>query len=450
MKLKAAENMKKLPVEFLTRMKRLLGSEYPAFERSYEQPPFRGLRWNPLKCGRERFEALLDRPLQRAPFSPFTYYVPETMDRLGHSYLHHAGAFYVQEPSAASAVTVLDPRPGERVLDLCAAPGGKSAQIAACLAGTGLLWSNEVIRKRAAILLSNIERMGVRNAVVSSCEVERLCGRLYAFFDKILVDAPCSGEGMFRREGEAAAEWSPEHVQACARRQQEILNHAVQALRPGGRLVYSTCTFSPEENEGVVEAFLGAHPDFELEDCGVHWGRPALVGKARRIYPMDGGEGHFVAALRRVNTAETSPPQGQAAWGQPSQAVREFCREVYRFAGLQPMLKAGEQFYLLPEGVPGLDGLGVLRAGFPVCEEKKGRLEPCHAAFMAAKPEELVQLVPLEPGECAGRFLRGEEIELPPTMKGWCGVTIADMTVGFGKASGGRLKNRYPKGLRNH
>ena len=157
-----------------------------------------------------------------------------------------------------------------------------------------------------------------------------------------------------------------------------------------------------------------------------------------------------MAALRHVDTAEACLSQGQAACGQPPQAVRDFCREVYRFARLQPMLKAGEQFYLLPEELPSLDGLGVLRVGFPVCEEKKGRLEPCHAAFLTAKPEELVQLVPIAAGEDAERFLRGEEIETPSAVKGWCGVTIEGMTVGFGKASGGRLKNRYPKGLRNH
>ena len=194
----------------------------------------------------------------------------------GRQPLHHAGAFYVQEPSAASAVTVLAPVPGDRVLDLCAAPGGKSTQIAGALQGQGLLWSNEVVRNRAQVLLSNMERMGVRNAVVSSCRPDLLCERLAGYFDKVLVDAPCSGEGMFRREPQAVKEWSLAHTEACAARQLAILNSAAQAVREGGVLVYSTCTFAPVENEGVVSAFLQKHPGFVLEETGLSGGRQGL------------------------------------------------------------------------------------------------------------------------------------------------------------------------------
>lgn len=432
-------------------MKQQLGSEAEAFFACYTQPVQRGIRLNPLKCTAEKLAGLLPFELEQAPFSPLSYYAPENF-KAGQEPLHHAGAFYMQEPSASAAVTALNPQPGERVLDLCAAPGGKSTQIASLLNGQGMLWSNEIVRGRANILLSNIERLGIRNAVVSSCQPEVLCSALAGFFDRVLVDAPCSGEGMFRRDEGAVEEWTPEHAAACAVRQQAILESAVQAVRPGGVLTYSTCTFSPEENEGVITEFLKRHPEFELIDTGLTGGRPALE-KARRIYPMDGGEGHFVAVLRHTGDAAVLPTANAV---KSSAAAAQLQKEIFR--EILPGIPAqfGEKLYLLPLGLPQLQGLGVLRAGILLGEEKpvhrKGappRLEPVHAAFMAAKPEELNQCLSLahdDPRTSA--FLHGEEIEVPQTLKGYCGVAVEGITTGFGKCSGGNLKNHYPKGLR--
>ena len=290
-----------LPAAFLQAMERLLGPEYPVFLQSYQQPPRRGLRRNPLKCGQPQLEAALPFALEPTAFSPLSYAFAAGEEGVGRLPAHHAGLFYVQEPSACSAVTVLDPRPGEKVLDLCAAPGGKSTQIAGLLAGEGLLWSNEIVKSRAQALLSNMERLGVPNAVVSSCHPQRLCQSLQGFFDKVLVDAPCSGEGMFRRDPAAVAQWSPESPAACAQRQRAILDSAALAVREGGVLVYSTCTFSREENEDNVRWFLSAHPEFTLLPIEAGFGRPGVEGlSVRRIYPMDGGEGHFVAKFQRV------------------------------------------------------------------------------------------------------------------------------------------------------
>ena len=286
-----------LPAAFLQAMERLLGTEYPAFLQSYQQPPRRGLRRNPLKCGQPQLEAALPFALEPTAFSPLSYAFAAGEEGVGRLPAHHAGLFYVQEPSACSAVTVLDPQPGEKVLDLCAAPGGKSTQIAGLLAGEGLLWSNEIVKSRAQALLSNVERLGVPNAVVSSCHPQRLCQSLQGFFDKVLVDAPCSGEGMFRRDPAAVAQWSPESPAACAQRQRAILDSAALAVREGGVLVYSTCTFSREENEDNVRWFLSAHPEFALLPIEAGFGRPGVGDlPVRRIYPMDGGEGHFVAS----------------------------------------------------------------------------------------------------------------------------------------------------------
>ena len=437
-----------LPQEFLAAMKEQLGEEYPAFLECYRQPARKGARRNPLKCTGETLEACLPFPWEPTPFSPLASYAPGDW-KPGPLPAHHAGMFYAQEPSAAAAVTVLDPRPGERVLDLCAAPGGKSTQIAGLLEHTGLLWSNEIVRNRAGALLSNLERMGARNAVVSSCHPQALCEKLRGFFDRVLVDAPCSGEGMFRRDPEALAQWTPQSPAACAQRQGAILDSAALAVAEGGVLVYSTCTFSREENEGTVQAFLRRHPEFELDPVHVPFGRPALGLPALRIYPMDGGEGHFVARFRRVGE---NPCQAGRFVPKLPKAEQALAQALYQELCAGPaqaeMALTGGRVLLLPPSLPELSGLGVLRAGVEFAEVRGKRLEPCHGFFMSRRKEECRQAVDLaldDPRLAA--FLRGEEIDCQG--KGYTAVCVAGVITGFGKASGGRLKNRYPKGLRN-
>lgn len=445
-----------LPADFQNRIKRFPGIDVAAFFEQYAHPPYRGVLRNPLKCG----EQILFKNIgvcRNTPFGQNTYYMPENLEGVGKLPLHHAGGFYVQEPSAASAVSVLAPEPGDRVLDLCAAPGGKSAQIAARLQDCGLLWSNEIVRQRAQILLSNLERLGVRNAVVSSCHPQMLCQSLRGYFDKVLVDAPCSGEGMFRRDPRAAAEWSTAHVETCAVRQSAILESAKEAVRPGGILVYSTCTFSPEENEGVADTFLANNPDFYADPCGVSFGRPALpeLGNGRkeleqagrRIFPMDGGEGHFVVRFRRRGEAERMP-QGSAD-SKEYPELENWYKQIFFDRPWGYFWEAGGRIALTPENLPPLEGKGVLRAGVWIAERAKGRLEPCHGLFAAANPLSVRNLLKLDSQEeRTAAFLRGEEIEceLDP---GFAGVAVDGVMLGFGKVSGGRLKNRYPKGLRN-
>lgn len=443
-----------LPEMFENRMKILLGKEWESFLQAMEQPPFRGLRWNPLKCSFDTLHRTLDFPLCPTPFSPLSYEIPAHMERIGLHPLHHAGAFYVQEPSASSAVTVLDPKPGDRVLDVCAAPGGKSTQIGACLQGKGLLWSNEVVKSRANILLSNVERMGIRNSVISSCHPDILGQKLAGFFDKVLVDAPCSGEGMFHRDPKAIADWSVEHVQACSVRQFEILHSVSHTVREGGILVYSTCTFSTEENEQVVEHFLREHSEFELEDCEVSFGRPsATLPKTRRIFPMDGGDGHFVARMKRVKPNPNFPSHYpyDACEGNQQKAILELLSHIFKIIPNGSIVKKKDCFYILPSGLPGLDGLGIIRAGILAAEEKTNRLEPTHQLFASAAFENCKQVLnlPLDSKEIR-RFLLGEELELQNDVQGFLTVAVEGIPLGFGKASKKRLKNRYPKGLRNH
>ncbi len=435
---------------FLDKMKALLGDEFEDFLKFYNSSGehYRGLRVNTLKCSVPKLKNLLNFELKQSPFCDESFYIPDEVTSLGNNPLHHAGAFYIQEPSASSAVTMLDVREGDFVLDLCAAPGGKSTQIAAKLNSKGFLWSNEIVKNRANILLSNIERMGIRNATVSNAYPDVLCERLAGCFDKVLVDAPCSGEGMFRKDSTAESEWSDEHVKSCAERQLKILNSAKKALKDGGVMVYSTCTFSVEENEGVITRFLKENPDFILEDANVGFGRPTL-DCARRIFPMDGGEGHFAARLRKsgelYNNSVTENIKRKT-----DNKILDFYDSLFIDRPFGENIEViGDKIIILPQNYVPTEKLPVLRSGIILGQLVKNRIEPHHSAFMAARAEECVSKVDLDVNSAEIKaFLHGEEIAVDSSIKGYTAVCVNGITTGFGKCSNGRLKNKYPKGLR--
>ena len=454
------------PELFEKRMKILLQDDYESFLHGYDFPLRRGLRVNTAKIATDDFLSLFAHPLIPSPFAADAFYL-DAEHKAGSDPLHHAGAYYMQEPSAASAVSVLAPQAGERILDLCAAPGGKSTQIAPKLGQNGLLWSNEFVPSRARILQQNLERWGYRNYVVSSRDTATLCEGLRDYFDAVLVDAPCSGEGMFRKEPQALTEWSMDNVRLCASRQQEILNNAAKAVKPGGRLVYSTCTFAPEENEGAIDQFLRTHPDFVLEPIHVDWGCPGFsaerirsfcpeadnsvdLTRCRRILPQHGGEGHFVALLRRngdavptINNAYPYPPTDIHR-----QAAESLYRECFADEPEGCFVTFGDQVRLLPPGLPDCTGLGVLSAGVAVADVCKNRLEPTHSVYVASDGSNCLQRLNFRPADSRLiAFLHGEEIACEG-QSGWTAVCVAGIPVGFGKASNGKLKNRYPKGLR--
>ncbi len=440
---------------FFERMKDLLGEDFDKYLETVDKEPYRGIRVNTLKMSPEELLPLLPFAGEVTPFSGDGFYV--SAEKLGKHPLHHAGAFYVQEPSAMSAVTALGVRPGDKVLDMCAAPGGKSTQIAARLCGTGLLWANEVIRPRAHILLSNIERMGVKNAVVSNMEADKLASQLSGFFDKVLVDAPCSGEGMFRKDKDAIFEWSPEHSRSCAERQKMILDASAAAVAPDGVMVYSTCTFSRDENEGVVEDFLQNHPEFELIDTGCKFGEPSRFGDGmelcRRVFPYNGGEGHFVAKFRKKGG---KPYKGKPyTYIEPTKDERQqidaFIADILRNPAFRHYHVIDDRILNLPdvELLPDLSGMNILRAGMKLGDFKKGRIEPHHNLATALTPDQFKRrLILKHTDELTGRYISGEELEIDKWIKGWAVVTVNGITLGLGKASDGRLKNKYPKGLR--
>ena len=427
-----------LPEAFLQRMEAQLGSEYPAFLESLERPRAVALRFNPLK-GERPVLPFVGAPV---PWEPEGfYYDPETRPGL-HVY-HEAGVYYLQEASAMAPVALLDPKPGERVCDLCAAPGGKTTQIAGRMLGQGFLVCNEINPKRAKILSRNIERMGVANALVTNEHPQTLASRFPGFFDRVLVDAPCSGEGMFRKEEAAVTDWSQETVQMCARRQREILDTAARLVRPGGRLVYSTCTFAPEEDEETVAAFLEAHPEFTPEPVEAPWFVPG-ENASYRMWPHKLlGEGHFAAVLRKTQGESGEVP---ACPGEKCpKAWESFAKELDITLPEGKAVSFGQSLYWAPMELPELNRLKVLRPGLELGAERKGRFEPAHALALWLKTCAVTESFPPESPEMKA-YLHGDVVS--SGKKGWCLVQAGGYAIGWGKGDGSVLKNHYPKGLR--
>lgn len=442
-----------LPKAFLSRMRLQLGDEFSAYLAAMESAPRRALRINPLKTDEETFLSLADFPLERIAPTENGYFFSNDVP-IGKHPLHVAGLCYAQEPAAQMPASLLSGRVpaepaaqmpasllhgglsrGMAALDLCAAPGGKSGQLAAYLENTGILVANEPVRARADALIGNFERLGVRNALVTCMRPDALCEQLYEAFDAVLVDAPCSGEGMFRMSEQARAAWSARQVCACAERQGQILRSAALSVKRGGVLIYSTCTFSPEENEQTVAAFLGEHADFSLVF-------------ERRLYPHTfPGEGQYMAKLAREGSAGSAFEAPRTEKRIP--AWEAFCRETFAAPpSASARLLSDHRVMLLPErALDGAEKLRVLRAGVLAGEVVNQRFEPAHALIMAYPASAFLRTVPLV-GDALSRFLAGEVVPCDPALSGWCAATAYGFPIGWGKAVNGVLKNHIPKGLR--
>ena len=461
--------MMNLPIEFEKKMKAFLGNEWDDFLYSYDNNRFQALRFNTLKVQshEEIMRILMVLEIssdKRVSWANEAYYFDENVRPGKHPY-HEMGLYYIQEPSAMSAAALLAPKPGMRVLDLCAAPGGKSTQLATYLGDSGLLVSNEINTQRSRILSQNIERMGIKNAIVTNEDSFVLASHFPGFFNAIQVDAPCSGEGMFRKLPEAIEQWSMENVAICAARQKEILDNAAVMLKPGGTIVYSTCTFSKEENENVIEYFLERHPDFTLEEMERFW--PHKVD----------GEGHFVAKLVRRGCVDTDLKADRktkknknsknrknetkpALTKENMKLLSEFLDEtisedVAAWIKNSRLVMFGEQLYRLPDMEVDIKGLKVQRAGLHIGEFKKQRFEPSHSLALALKLSEAKNVVKLtwDDPQTTG-FFNGQSVMLSDEQtaeckKGWALVCVDGYTAGWGKVNGTQVKNHYPKGLRN-
>ena len=458
-----------LPIEFEKKMKAFLGDEWDDFLYSYDNNRFQALRFNTLKVQspEERMRILKTLKIssdKKVSWANEAYYFDENVRPGKHPY-HEMGLYYIQEPSAMSAAALLAPKPGMRVLDLCAAPGGKSTQLATYLGDSGLLVSNEINTQRSRILSQNIERMGIKNAIVTNEDSFVLASHFPGFFNAIQVDAPCSGEGMFRKLPEAIEQWSMENVAICAARQKEILDNAAVMLKPGGVIVYSTCTFSKEENEDVIEYFLERYPDFTLEEMERFW--PHKVD----------GEGHFVAKLVRRGCVDTDLKADRktqknkisknrknetkpALTKENMKLLSEFLDETISedmaaWIKNSRLVMFGEQLYRLPDMEVDIKGLKVQRAGLHIGEFKKQRFEPSHSLALALKLSEAKNVVKLtwDDPQTTG-FFNGQSVMLSDEQtaeckKGWALVCVDGYPAGWGKVNGAQGKHHYPKGLRN-
>ena len=458
-----------LPIEFEKKMKAFLGDEWDDFLYSYDNNRFQALRFNTLKVQSHEeimriLKTLKISSEKKVSWADEAYYFDENVRPGKHPY-HEMGLYYIQEPSAMSAAALLAPKPGMRVLDLCAAPGGKSTQLATYLGDSGLLVSNEINTQRSRILSQNIERMGIKNAIVTNEDSFVLASHFPGFFNAIQVDAPCSGEGMFRKLPEAIEQWSIENVAICAARQKEILDNAAVMLKPGGVIVYSTCTFSEEENEDVIEYFLERHPDFTLEEMERFW--PHKVD----------GEGHFVAKLVRRGSVDTDLKAERktkknknsknrknetkpALTKENMKLLSEFLDETISedmaaWIKNSRLVMFGEQLYRLPDMEVDIKGLKVQRAGLHIGEFKKQRFEPSHSLALALKLNDAKNVVKLtcDNPQTIG-FFNGQSVMLSDEQaaeckKGWALVCVDGYTAGWGKVNGTQVKNHYPKGLRN-
>lgn len=450
--------MSNLPEDFLCRMRRMLGDQYEDFLTGYDKDREYGLRRNPLKAGTEEFEKL-DFGLRSVPWAEEGYYY-DSAARPGRHPYHEAGVYYIQEPSAMSVAELLEVKPGDRVLDLCAAPGGKSTQLAGKMHGEGLLVSNEIMPARAKILSQNIERFGASNVVVLNEPSDRLADRFEGFFDKIIVDAPCSGEGMFRKDDNAADEWSSEQVDICAERQLMIIKNAARMLKAGGVMVYSTCTFAPQENEGVISRFIQSDNEFTIQKCNVYEGFDHGHGEwidnpcdgiedTIRLWPHKlGGEGHYAAKLKKADGINRE--YGLYNNYNKKTDILEYKAFSKEFLNVKEdkegFMMFGDQLYRIPKEMININGLKVVRPGLHLGTNKKNRFEPAHALALSLSSQDVVNCINLTVDE-ALRYLHGETLECED-QKGWTLVMVDGFSLGWGKCVNGTLKNHYPKGLR--
>ncbi len=437
--------MRALPEQFIERMRRGLGDEFPRFIACYDEPPKRGLRVNTLRLGPGEFAAV--SPWRLEPTGILGEgFIALDAEGVGQHPYHAAGLFYMQEPSAMSAVAAsLADDSGLKVLDMCAAPGGKAGGVAARMRGKGIIVANEIVPKRAKLLARNVERLGITNAAVVSERPDVIAAALPGFFDTVMVDAPCSGEGMFRKDENAVLEWSPEHVSSCAERQKLILESAALSVKPGGCIVYSTCTFSHEENEGVIDDFINKHNDFSVE-------------LEERLYPHTScGEGHFVCRLRR---SAASPAGCSCAAIQGARSGKALA-PLYDFiaSAQENALPDGALFEkngvvrLIPNGMPeAVLKLRPVSCGVELGEIRKGRFEPSHTYFMAELGQGFKRTLAFAPDDKLLRaFLAGNTVPCPEDWRGWSAVCVSAggraFPIGFGKAVDGVMKNHLPKGI---
>ncbi len=458
-----------LPTAFEEKMKRLIGDEYSEYLKCFDEPRHYGLRVNTAKISTEDFLKIAPWPLEPVPWIPNGfYYDGENCHPARHPY-YFAGLYYLQEPSAMTPADRLPILPGDRVLDVCAAPGGKATELGARLNGTGILAANDLSSSRAKGLLKNIELMGIGNVLILSEEPGKLIPYFREYFDKILIDAPCSGEGMFRKDKKMIRAWEEHGPEYFSKIQKSIITQAAEMLKPGGMMLYSTCTFSPEENEQTIEYLLETHPEFDLCEMEGYEGfssgmpettasRDERLSRTVRIFPYRmKGEGHYLALLKKrgdevthtCDALRSASPRKNILPGE----LDDFLRDIKREFDPSRIDIRGDKVYYMPEGLPALNGVRFIRTGLLMGELKKKRFEPSQALAMNLKKEEYARTIDLSAeDERVIRYLKGETLDVEDLVsskeKGWYLVCVDGYPLGFGKLARQMLKNKYLPGWR--
>lgn len=449
--------MKALPEKYVERMKNLLGDEYVEYEKAMSSSPVRGFRVNTDKISISDFEKINPFPSSKIPYVENGYYFD--YDKIGNHPFHHAGMIYVQEPGAMAPAECIDIDPDWVILDMCAAPGGKSTQLKNKLGKNGIIVSNEIISSRCKILTGNIERLGLTNTVTTCMDTAKLAKTFPHTFDLIMVDAPCSGEGMFRKDDTAIEEWSEENVKKCAERQAEILENAVVTLKDGGYIIYATCTFSLEENEITIDSFLNKHPEFEIIPVNEKVKESTVDGIrfdgckcdninfSRRFYPHKSqGEGQYMAVLHNKNDVSIQNKPDKKTTFKIDKILTDFLEDTLtEFDKNSVMLYGDKPVYFTPDFL--IEKGTAFSCGVTIGEIKKGYILPHHQFFMALGTNFKRKIELDADSESLRKYLHGEEFETD-CENGWAVVTTADCTIGGVKVVNGKAKNHYPKGLR--
>ena len=430
--------MTNLPQQFLDEMKEILGDEFDDFLKSYDEPKTTGLRLNTMKLNKEKLLDLNLFELSSIPWAEEGYYYDEKINRPGKNPLHESGAYYLQEPSAMSVVPKLNIEEGDKVLDLCAAPGGKSTYILSKLNNSGLLVSNEINPTRIKALGENLERFGAKNCIITNTDSSNLKKVFKGYFDKIVIDAPCSGQGMFRKDQVAIDDWSFSKVLECQSIQKEIIRDGFEMLKKDGVLVYSTCTFAKEENEDVINDFINEYEE------------DAELIMMERLWPHKvKGEGHFVAKIQKLDDEDCRVKEMKIKkLNNEIKEYRNFEKKHLNINVDNKFMLRGDNLYLLPDECPNVDKLKVLRYGLHLGVLKKNRFEPSHALshYLTANDVKNIENLSIY-DERAKEYLRGNTINTEKS-RSWVLVAIENIPLGWGKESNGVLKNHYPKGLR--
>lgn len=454
-----------LPGAFEEKMKELLGEEYEEYIACYEEPRYYGLRVNTEKISVEEFENICPFEITPVPWiKNGFYYDGEKVSPAKHPY-YFAGLYYLQEPSAMTPASRLPVEPGDKVLDVCAAPGGKATELGAKLHGKGVLIANDISSSRAKGLLKNIEVFGIGNVLVLSEEPGKLESYFPEYFDKILIDAPCSGEGMFRKDKKMVKAWEEHGPEFFSNLQRNIILQAARMLKPGGMLLYSTCTFDSRENERIIEHLIKNYPEFRILDMEPYEGfcpgipevteqkDPELL-KTVRIFPHKmKGEGHYLALLQKGDPERSGELNMKKKSGRIPEDLAEFMKKVSWDLDASRLDVHGERIYYMPEGLPDVRGIRFLRTGLLLGELKKNRFEPSQAFAMCLKKEEYEQCIDLSASdERVTRYLKGETLDVEELVdrkaKGWYLFCVDGYPLGWGKLAGGMLKNKYLPGWR--